>query len=61
MQTDFRFTFDELEKQYIAAIDSGYKIVTCLDYATMEGASAPLLLINRVDVDFSMKKASVLC
>ena len=61
MHTGFPFTFDILEQQYIAAIQSGYEIINCLDYATRAKKLAPLTLVNRVDIDFSMLKAETLC
>lgn len=61
MNTDFPFTFDILEQQYVAAIQSGYEIITCLDYAKKGGGLAPLTLVNRVDIDFSVLKAETLC
>lgn len=58
---DFQFTFDKLKSQYETAIDAGYRIVTCEEFATKywknENHSKDKILINRVDIDYSVKKA----
>jgi hypothetical protein len=53
------FTFDYIRGQYHAALDAGYDVLTCQQYVDRRaaGALAPLTLVNRVDVDFSIKKA----
>ena len=56
IHTDFQFTFDMLEQQYATAIHSGYEIISCLDYAKREKKLAPLTIINRVDIDFSINR-----
>ena len=61
MNTDFPFTFDILEQQYVAAIQSGYEIITCLDYTIKRKKLAPLTIVNRVDIDLSVTKAETLC
>jgi hypothetical protein len=57
----FDFTFDMLEQQYVAAIESGYEVITCLEYAKKEKELAPLTIVNRVDIDLSVAKAEILC
>jgi len=58
---DFQFTFDKLKSQYETAIDVGYRIVTCEEFATKywrnKKNSTDKILINRVDIDYSVKKA----
>jgi len=55
----FRFTFASLEYCFQAALDRGYQVVSCLDYATRyrSGSRPPKLLINRIDVDVSVRRA----
>ena len=57
MHSKFHFTFDNIKKQYKKAIDSGYKIITCKEYPECKNQGIPKLLVNRVDIDFSVKKA----
>jgi len=58
---NFPFTFDRLKAQYQAAIDQGYKIITCENYSLNKTlAGEDKILINRVDIDFSIKKAETL-
>lgn len=53
-----RFTWATLEQEYRALLAAGYQVVTCAGYATLPSdARTGRLLINRVDVDFSLKKA----
>lgn len=49
------FTYDKLEEFYRSAINCGYRIVTCSQYAKSQGRDK--VLVNRVDVDISLKKA----
>jgi len=51
------FTFSSLEAQYQAALAAGYRFMTCADFATAKRALPPLTVVNRVDIDFSVKKA----
>ena len=54
----FHFTFENIRKQYEKALERGYKIITCEEYVQKKnGALAERTLVNRVDVDFSVKKA----
>lgn len=57
MKTEFEFTYAKLEDQYIGALDAGYEILTCSDYVKRKNSLPPLTLVNRVDIDFSVKKA----
>ena len=57
----FPFTYDYLKKQYLAAISSGYKIVTCKEYIELKKSTLPeKILVNRIDIDFSCTKAEKL-
>jgi len=57
MKNDFHFTFANIEAQYRAALDAGYKFITCIEYAERKGSLPDLTIVNRVDVDLSVKKA----
>lgn len=58
MDKIFHFTFDDIKAQFHTAIDIGYKIETCEDYAPLGIVSSKeKILINRIDIDFSIKKA----
>ena len=59
MTPNFHFTFENLRHQLIAALDHGYQFLTCEEYVhrKAEGGLPDRTLINRVDVDFSCKKA----
>ena len=56
MKNKFEFTYINLEKYYEQAISSGYKVITCEQYALNKEISVPTI-VNRVDIDFSVKKA----
>jgi hypothetical protein len=57
----FHFTFDNLKKQYETALNSGYKIITCADYLEYKkNRESAKVLVNRVDIDVSVKKAEKL-
>jgi hypothetical protein len=57
MKNDFHFTFANIEAQYRTALDAGYQFITCLEYAERKDNLADLTIVNRVDIDFSVKKA----
>ncbi|HXG70773.1 MAG TPA: hypothetical protein VNJ04_09200 [Gemmatimonadaceae bacterium] len=52
------FTYDYLKQQYLAALANGYRVVTCAEYSEMKssGTISGKLLVNRVDIDFSLIK-----
>lgn len=56
---DFHFTFENLHRQYQTAIRSGYQFLTCQQYVELRnGGHLPdKCIINRIDIDFSVKKA----
>lgn len=55
----FHFTFQNIEEQYIEAINQGYKILSCEQYLERmdDKKLSNKVIINRVDIDFSIKKA----
>jgi len=57
MNTEFHFTFDNLEAQYRAAQDAGYEFITCAEYADRKSDLTTQTVVNRVDIDLSVKKA----
>ena len=57
MTSSFHFTFANLEAQYRAALDAGYEFLTCLQYAERKRSLPALTVVNRVDIDLSVKKA----
>lgn len=54
------FTFDYLKQQYQAVLDAGYTVVNCAQYVALRDRDEvpPRLLINRIDIDVSVKKAA---
>jgi hypothetical protein len=55
---DFKFTFKIIKENFREALDNGYKIINCRDYiGYKKGKPVDKLMINRVDIDFSCKKA----
>ena len=59
MTATFKFTFTNLEHELIALREHGYKSMTCLEYLQKRllGPISEKVIVNRVDIDFSCKKA----
>lgn len=57
MTSKFHFTFANLEAQYKVALEAGYEFITCAEYAVRKGNLPALTVVNRVDIDLSVKKA----
>jgi hypothetical protein len=55
----FQFTFQSIKEQYETALKKGYQFITCKQffYKKKEGLLNPKLIVNRVDIDLSVKKA----
>ena len=51
----FTFTYKNLESDYRDALAAGYEIITCKDYFSRSCRLEKRTLVNRVDVDFSLK------
>jgi hypothetical protein len=53
------FTFRSIESQYKKALEYGYEIITCSQYVILKAKKIlpKLIIVNRVDIDMSMKKA----
>ena len=56
----FHFTFKKIKEQYQAALNKGYSFITCEEYVLNKDALVNKTIINRVDVDISVKKAEKL-
>jgi len=58
-QINSDFTFSSIELQYKKALEFGYKIITCSQYVELKANNnlPKLIIVNRVDIDMSMKKA----
>ena len=56
---DSRFTFAYIEDQFRQLLAAGYEVLTCADYVERRaaGTMAPLTLVNRIDIDASVKRA----
>lgn len=55
--SSFRFTFDYLREQFSSAQQQGYQITTCEGFCQLQPQNRlNRILVNRVDVDFSVKK-----
>lgn len=58
MPTDFKFTFAKLENHFRKILDNGYSVLTCEDYLAYKASEGKNnILVNRVDIDVSLKKA----
>lgn len=57
MINNFHFTFSNLESQYQKALELGYKFFTCCEYVEFKNKLPQLTIVNRVDIDLSVKKA----
>jgi hypothetical protein len=52
------FTFDFIEKEYLSFLNTGYKFLTCEEFAKLKltGSAIDKTVVNRVDIDLSLKK-----
>lgn len=59
---NFHFTFKNIKEQYKTSIESGYEIITCEGYVERKKSLSlsDKIIVNRVDIDFSVKKADTL-
>jgi hypothetical protein len=51
-----QFTFKFIEQEYKAALDAGYEVITCAEYVERKNSLPVKILVNRVDIDLSVKK-----
>lgn len=56
------FTFDFIEQEYKSLITAGYNFITCEEYALQKRNNNLInrTIVNRVDIDFSLKKTEIL-
>lgn len=52
----YNFTWNNLENEYSEFLKSGYEIVKCEDFVKRKGTFESKILVNRIDIDFSIKK-----
>ena len=52
----YNFTWNNLENEYSAIIDKGYQIITCEEYVKIKGNLPDKVVVNRIDIDLSVKK-----
>lgn len=58
MSTAYQFTFANLKRSFERCLAAGYKIITCREYVQHKARkNKPRVLVNRVDIDFSINKA----
>jgi len=60
--SEFHFTFENIKNQYQAALQAGYKFITCEKYYYLrKNKNLPnKCIVNRIDIDLSIKKAEKL-
>lgn len=56
LNKNMQFTFNYIEKQYMAALNAGYKVLTCAEFSQNKDNLPDKTLVNRVDIDLSVKK-----
>ncbi|PBQ31533.1 hypothetical protein CNR22_07055 [Sphingobacteriaceae bacterium] len=57
MENNFIFTYKNLEQHYQEALESGYDVITCAEFTKLKNnINGRKLLVNRVDIDLSVKK-----
>jgi len=58
MSNNLRFTYEYIAGQYKSALAAGYKFITCEQYIDYKkNKESHDIVVNRVDIDFSVKKA----
>lgn len=60
MNSNFLFTFTNIEKNFREVLENGYRVMRCCDYISYKTGrqkNIPKILVNRVDIDISPKKA----
>ena len=53
----YKFTWKNLRLEYESLLNSNYKIISCEDYVKNKPGLDSKTVVNRVDIDFSVKKA----
>ncbi len=58
MNHNFQFTWESIQRHYENILKAGYKIITCAEYIEYKKSSSTYnIVVNRVDIDLSVKKA----
>jgi hypothetical protein len=54
----FKFTYENIKQEYQQVLDMGYAFITCKEFVELkhENKLASKTVVNRVDIDFSVKK-----
>jgi len=52
----YNFTWNNLECEFRAILDQGYKIITCEEYVRIKENLPSKVVVNRIDIDLSVKK-----
>lgn len=60
MNQRFGFTFDFIKSEFEKIQQLEYQVVTCADYVTIKHTEYAKILVNRVDVDVSVRKTATL-
>jgi hypothetical protein len=58
--TTFQFTFRQIRETFRQILQNGYQVIRCIDYVGMKQALPKKTLINRIDIDISIKKSEQL-
>jgi len=57
-KSNYVFTLENLELEYLKALNAGYKIITCKEYFFNPSEFVnDKILINRIDIDYSISEA----
>ncbi|MFO0322345.1 MAG: hypothetical protein ACK504_07955 [Bacteroidota bacterium] len=58
MNSKFTFTYKNIKQEYQQVLDMGYKFITCKEFVSLknENKLPKKTVVNRVDIDFSVKK-----
>jgi hypothetical protein len=60
MNKKLGFTFDFIKSEYEKIKELGYQFITCAEYVQIKKNEYSNIIVNRVDVDFSVRKTAVL-
>lgn len=52
----YKFTWGNLKEEYSEFIKAGYKIITCEKFVELKSTLVDKVVVNRIDIDFSVKK-----
>lgn len=54
----YKFTWDNLRTEYEAILNQGYEVITCAEYVKLKSNLPAKTVVNRIDIDFSVKKVT---